>query len=92
MRGTAPARCKARRPVRSPPEAAIGASKPRDGFIFWSARGAGSPPESARIEREIELGGAFSDERRARLMEIADRCPVHRTLVSEINIGTRPRT
>jgi putative redox protein len=42
-----------------------------------------------RIEREIELEGALSDEQRTRLMEIADRCPVHRTLTSEISIRTR---
>ena len=42
-----------------------------------------------RIEREIALEGALTDEQRARLLEIADRCPVHRTLVSEINIRTR---
>jgi len=40
------------------------------------------------IEREIELEGALSDEQKTRLMEIADRCPVHRTLTSEINIRT----
>jgi putative redox protein len=42
-----------------------------------------------RIEREIELEGALSDEQKARLMEIADRCPVHRTLTSEVSIRTR---
>ena len=42
-----------------------------------------------RIEREIELEGALSDEQKTRLMEIADRCPVHRTLTSEINIRTQ---
>ena len=43
-----------------------------------------------RIEREIQLVGAgLTDEQRAKLMEIADKCPVHRTLVSEINIKTR---
>ena len=41
-----------------------------------------------RIEREITLEGALSDEQKARLMEIADRCPVHRTLTSEISIRT----
>jgi len=34
------------------------------------------------------LDGDLSDDQRARLMEIADKCPVHRTLVSEINIRT----
>ena len=41
-----------------------------------------------RIEREITLEGKLSDEQKARLMEIADRCPVHRTLTSEISIHT----
>ena len=42
-----------------------------------------------RIEREISLIGPLGDEQRARLMEMADRCPVHRTLTSEVNIRTR---
>ncbi len=42
-----------------------------------------------RIERDITLVGALTDEQRARLLEIAERCPVHRTLVSEIDIRTR---
>jgi len=42
-----------------------------------------------RIWREIHLAGALNDEQRAKLMEIADRCPVHQTLTSEINIKTR---
>jgi uncharacterized OsmC-like protein/alpha-beta hydrolase superfamily lysophospholipase len=39
-----------------------------------------------RIDREIALQGDLSEEQRQRLLEIADRCPVHRTLTSEINI------
>ena len=42
-----------------------------------------------RIERDIHLTGSLSDEQRAKLMEIADKCPVHQTLTSEINIKTR---
>jgi len=42
-----------------------------------------------RIERLIELDGPLSDEQRQRLLEIANRCPVHRTLSSEIHIPTR---
>jgi len=42
-----------------------------------------------RIEREIVLQGALDEAQRARLLEIADRCPVHRTLTSEIQISTR---
>jgi putative redox protein len=42
-----------------------------------------------RIERDISLSGPLSETQRARLLEIAERCPVHRTLVSEINIRSR---
>ena len=42
-----------------------------------------------RIDREISLTGDLSDDQRQRLLEIAERCPVHRTLVSEIEIRTR---
>ena len=41
-----------------------------------------------RIERVIELEGALDPAQRQRLMEIADMCPVHRTLTSEIKIET----
>ncbi len=37
-----------------------------------------------RIRRRITLGGPLTDEQRARLAEIADRCPVRRTLSGEI--------
>jgi uncharacterized OsmC-like protein len=43
----------------------------------------------SRIEREIELYGPLTPEQRRRLLEIADRCPVHRTLTSEISIVSR---
>ena len=42
-----------------------------------------------RIEREIELGGALEQYQRDRLLEIANKCPVHRTLTSKIDIRTR---
>jgi putative redox protein len=41
-----------------------------------------------QIEREIELTGDLDDQQKLRLMQIADRCPVHRTLKSEIVIKT----
>ena len=41
-----------------------------------------------RIESEITLAGDFTEEQRTRLLEIAKKCPVHRTLTSEINIRT----
>jgi len=42
-----------------------------------------------RIERVIELVGPLDDAQRARMMEIADRCPVHRTLHAEVKVETR---
>ena len=42
-----------------------------------------------RIEREIALEGQLSEEQRNKALEIADKCPVHRTLTSEIDIRTK---
>jgi uncharacterized OsmC-like protein/alpha/beta superfamily hydrolase len=42
-----------------------------------------------RIERLIELDGPLDAEARARLLEIADKCPVHRTLQHEVWVPTR---
>lgn len=39
-----------------------------------------------RIDREIELVGNLSKEQRQKLLEIADKCPVHRTLHGEIKV------
>src|SRR5262249_18957537 len=44
-----------------------------------------------RIDRTITLSGTLDDGQRARLLEIADKCPVHRTLTSEIEIRTSER-
>ena len=41
-----------------------------------------------RIERAITLDGDLDPAQRARLLEIADKCPVHRTLESEVKIKT----
>ena len=42
------------------------------------------------IERDVELhGDDLTSEQRAQLLEMANRCPVHKTLTSEINIRTR---
>ena len=41
-----------------------------------------------RIDRVITLAGDLNEEQRIRLIEIADKCPVHRTLTSEIDIRT----
>jgi putative redox protein len=42
-----------------------------------------------RIEREITLIGKLDESQRLRLLEIADKCPVHRTLTREVQIVTR---
>ena len=44
-----------------------------------------------RIERELEFLGPLDDAQRKRLLEIADKCPVHRTLHSEVLVDTRER-
>ncbi|RPJ04100.1 MAG: OsmC family peroxiredoxin, partial [Deltaproteobacteria bacterium] len=40
------------------------------------------------IEREVDVVGPLSDEQRRKLVEIADKCPVHRTLQSKITVKT----
>ena len=42
-----------------------------------------------RIERDIHFAGPLTDEQRAKLLEIANKCPVHRTLTSGIDIVSR---
>ena len=49
--------------------------------------GADCPPLEA-IRREITLDGALDGEQRARLLEIADKCPVHRTLEHGVKVIT----
>ncbi len=44
------------------------------------------------FEREIELVGPLDREQRARLLEIADKCPVHRTLHREVRVTTTLRS
>jgi putative redox protein len=41
-----------------------------------------------RIDREIEVTGNLDDTQKRRLLEIAEHCPIHKTLKSEINIRT----
>ena len=41
-----------------------------------------------RIERRITLAGDLSDEQRERLLEIANKCPMYRTLQSDIRIDS----
>jgi putative redox protein len=42
-----------------------------------------------QIERTVTLEGVLSDEQRARLLAIAEKCPVHRTLHNEIRVVTQ---
>ena len=44
-----------------------------------------------RIEREIEVRGDLSEDQRARLLEIANKCPVHRTLHNEVSVRSSLR-
>jgi putative redox protein len=43
------------------------------------------------IDREIELIGDLEDDQRQQLMHIAERCPVHQTLTSEVDVTTSLR-
>jgi len=43
------------------------------------------------IDRDIELIGDLDDEQREKLLAIAERCPVHRTLTSEVHVTTSLR-
>jgi putative redox protein len=40
------------------------------------------------IDRDIELSGDLDDDQRQRLLHMAERCPVHQTLTSEVRIAT----
>ena len=42
-----------------------------------------------QIDRVIAIEGVLDADQRKRLMEIADKCPVHRTLTSEVRIVTK---
>jgi putative redox protein len=42
-----------------------------------------------RFDRTITLRGELDDDQRQRLLAIADRCPVHRTIASDSVITTR---
>jgi putative redox protein len=42
-----------------------------------------------QFDRIIAIEGALDADQRKRLMEIADKCPVHRTLTSEVRILTK---
>lgn len=41
-----------------------------------------------RVERTLELRGPLTDEQRAKLLDIAERCPVHQTLQHNLDVRT----
>jgi uncharacterized OsmC-like protein len=45
-----------------------------------------------RIDVDLQLAGPITPEQRAKLMEVAGKCPVHRTLKSEIDIQLHDRS
>jgi putative redox protein len=45
----------------------------------------------SHIDRDIELSGDLDDDQRQSLLYIAERCPVHQTLTSEVDIATSLR-
>ena len=46
--------------------------------------------QGTHIRVSLAFSGALNDEQRARLVEIAHRCPVHRTLAGPIKISIEP--
>jgi putative redox protein len=46
-------------------------------------------PEGTEMTREIKLDGDLTSEQRQRILEIADKCPIHRLLVGTVKIETR---
>ena len=43
-----------------------------------------------RVDKSVELVGLLDEAQRTRLLQIADQCPVHRTLMSKFEIRTSP--
>ena len=43
-----------------------------------------------RVDKTVELIGSLDETQRTRLLQIADQCPVHRTLMSKFDIRTKP--
>lgn len=44
--------------------------------------------EKTRYQTDIEIAGQLSQEQKERLMQIAQKCPVHKTLINPIEIET----
>ena len=52
--------------------------------------GSATKEKIGRFDRRVEMVGELDDEQRARLLEIADKCPVHRLLTGAIEVVTSP--
>jgi putative redox protein len=48
----------------------------------------GKPASGTDITRRITLQGDLADEQRARLLQIANACPIHKVLVGDVRIAT----
>jgi putative redox protein len=48
----------------------------------------GKPASGTDITRHLTLQGELSDEQRARLLQIANACPIHKVLTGEVRIAT----
>ena len=48
----------------------------------------GKPEDGNLIKRDVTLIGALSDEQRARLLQVANACPIHKVLTGKIEIET----
>ena len=46
------------------------------------------PADGSLIERRITLEGTLDAEQRTRLLELANKCPIHRVLTGEVHIAT----
>ncbi|OOG49095.1 OsmC family protein [Rhodanobacter sp. C01] len=49
----------------------------------------GAPASGNDITRAVTLQGPLTDEQRARLLQIANACPIHKVLTGEVRIATR---
>jgi putative redox protein len=52
----------------------------------------GTPAAGSDITRAITLQGLLTEEQRARLLQIANACPIHKVLTGEVRIATRLET
>jgi putative redox protein len=50
-----------------------------------------APPggRADRIQRAIQLTGDLTEEQRAKLLEIANKCPVHKALTAGVDVSSR---